>query len=91
LPWDGNVAATYEATFDGYNLRVEENPSALGPTLSYARGIVLYTPGGDRYARAWDASTTLLKDDHGIQIRARLDPSIPGGAPVDLDARFFCN
>ncbi|MBP9710537.1 hypothetical protein KBD61_05975 [Patescibacteria group bacterium] len=89
-PWTRDVPGTYEATFNDYTLRIEENPPAGINTLSYARGIVLYTPNGTRYGKVWDTSTKLSKDERGVHVQARLDSQYPARSPIDIDVRIFC-
>lgn len=89
-PWTKDVPGTYETTFNGYSLRIEENPPAGINTLSYARGIVLYAPDGTRYGKVWGASTKLSKDERGIHFQARLDSQYPAQSPIDIDVRIFC-
>jgi hypothetical protein len=89
-PWAKDVPGTYEAAFNNYTLRIEENPPAGINTLSYARGIVLYTPNGTRYGKVWDTSTKLSKDERGIHVQARLDSQYSAQPPIDIDVRIFC-
>lgn len=89
-PWAKDAPGTYETTFNGYTLRIEENPPAGINTLSYARGITLYAPNGTRYGKVWDASTKSSKDDRGIHVQARLDSQYPAQSPIDIDVRIFC-
>lgn len=89
-PWDEGVSGAFRASFDGYELDVEENPDPGVLTLSYARGITLHTPTGMRYGKIWDSSTHLSKDENGILVRARLESQYSQGSSLDLEARFTC-